>query len=188
MKATLPLPQYQSVYTESRDSVDGVLAPPSNDDFREAMSLFASGVTVVTAAGSDGPAGLTANAFSSVSMDPPLALVCIDKRSRSGLAVQAAGRFAVHVLGDDQAAAARAFARPGDEGFSLAGWRTAVCGTPLLDQFLTRLTCSTHAVHDGGDHLIVVGRIERIDLGAAGDAPLTYFRGRLGALSPAATN
>ena len=80
MKATLPLPQYESprhksVRRDRRDAVDdvsGVLAMPSADDFREAMGRFASGVTVVTAAGPDGPAGLTANAFSSLSMDPPL--------------------------------------------------------------------------------------------------------------------
>ena len=180
MKTTLPLPRY--------DSDHNAPFQPSPGDFREAMGRFATGVTVITAAGPGGPAGLTANAFSSVSMDPPLALVCIDKRSRSGLAVQAAGRFAVHVLGAGQEAAARAFARQGAEGFGVAEWRAADCGTPLLERFLSRFTCRTHAVHDGGDHLIVVGRVERIDLTDNNDAPLTCFRGRLGALSPAAAN
>ncbi len=153
------------------------------DRFRQAMGCFASGVTVVTAAvGDDEIAGLTANAFSSVSLDPPMVLVCVDRRARSQEIIRRAGRFAVHILTSDQEEVARRFARPGPEKFEGLGWSWDGQGMPRLDRYLARLSCRLSAVHAGGDHTIFLGAVAALDSDERPAAPLTYFQGRLGAL------
>lgn len=163
-------------------------AEPSIDGarFREVLGHFATGVTVITAADSSGRlAGFTANAFSSVSLDPPLILVCVDYRSGSIEVLRRAGRFAVHILAEDQEATARTFARKG--GDKLDGLRRAaeLGGVPVLESFLALLDCELVAEHAAGDHGIFIGRVTRCELNGEAAAPLTCFRGRLGAMSPA---
>jgi flavin reductase (DIM6/NTAB) family NADH-FMN oxidoreductase RutF len=154
--------------------------PPER--FRRAMGCFASGVTVVTAAAGGELAGLTANAFSSVSLDPPMVLVCVDRRARSQDIIRRAGCFAVHILTSDQEEIARQFARPGPEKFNGLAWSWDADGMPRLDRCLARLSCRLSAVHAGGDHTIFLGAVAALDSEEPPAAPLTYFQGRLGAL------
>jgi flavin reductase (DIM6/NTAB) family NADH-FMN oxidoreductase RutF len=156
------------------------VVPPER--FRRAMGCFASGVTVVTAAVGDEIAGLTANAFSSVSLDPPMVLVCVDRRARSQEIIRRAGQFAVHILTSDQEEVARRFARPGPEKFEGLGWAWDAEGMPRLDRYLARMSCRLSAVHAGGDHAIFLGEVAALDSDERPAAPLTYFQGRLGAL------
>lgn len=152
--------------------------------FREALGCFASGVTVVTAAAGEGRvAGLTANAFTAVSLDPPLVLVCVGEGSRSLAALRRAGAFAVHVLRADQAAEARAFARAGEGKLTGMAFDWSAEGQPRLGRYLVRLDCVLEAEYPGGDHAIVLGRVRDLALDRQAGDPLTYFRGRLGALA-----
>jgi len=154
-------------------------------DFREAMGCFASGVTVVTAGTEAGEvAGLTANAFTSVSLDPPLILVCIKLESHAIEVLRRAGRFAVHVLRSDQTEAARAFARPASDKLGAMALTWSRHDIPVMESCLVRLECTLAVEYDGGDHGIFLGRVLALDMAQSPQAPLTYFRGKLGALGP----
>ena len=143
---------------------------------RDAFGAFATGVTVVTAIGADGVrVGLTANSLTSVSLDPPLLLFC-PARSASALpALRASRRFAVNVLANDQAHVADRFARRGIDRFAEATWHD-LAGLPVLDGALASFACTLDAEHDGGDHVVVIGRVEAIRA-SGGHDPLLYFRG-----------
>lgn len=155
------------------------------EEFRRAMGSFASGVTVVTAAHDGELAGLTANAFSSVSLQPPMVLVCVGRDSQSERIIRAAGLFAVHILAADQEEVAERFARSsGTAKFGLSDWSPGPSGTPLMDRYLSRLLCRLSATHEGGDHLIFVGEVESLGIRPDLTVPLTYFQGRMGALRP----
>ncbi len=157
---------------------------PSVDDeaFRRALGHFASGVTVVTTGTGAGPvAGTTVNAFTAVSLAPPLILVCLDDRSRSCGVLREAGSFAVHILGADQKDTALAFARRGDDKFADICWRRNRRGTPILDGGLVVLECELVREYEGGDHSIFVGRVVHADIRTDGSGPLTYFCGQVGA-------
>ena len=164
--------------------LQGAGAPPVDGAaFRQALSLFATGVTVITAAGPDGRiAALTANAFTSVSLDPPLILACIGQRSGALATLRAAGRFAVHILAADQDETARVLARRGSDKLDAVRFRRGESGAPVLDGCLARLDCDLAREYDGGDHAILLGTVTRIDAGNDGAPPLTFFRGQLGAL------
>ena len=156
------------------------------DSYREAIGQFATGVAVVTCAGPDGPAGLTTNAVSSVSLDPLLLLVCFDEGSRTLTAVRDAGRFAVNLLRAGQEDLARVFAskRVPAEKFEAVTHRIEH-GVPVLDDALAWLACDVDALHRAGDHTIAVGAVTHVFSDPGGD-PLLFFRGTWGALSPAA--
>jgi flavin reductase (DIM6/NTAB) family NADH-FMN oxidoreductase RutF len=145
---------------------------------RDAFGCFATGVTVVTVFDAEGePLGLTANSFTSVSLDPPLLLFCIDRKSRRAPAVQAAPTFAVNVLHAGQEALSGRFARSrSDGGFSGVAWETWG-GAPALVDAMATFACSPYDVHDGGDHLVIIGRVERLRTEPAQD-PLIFFQGR----------
>lgn len=157
--------------------------PDNARSYREVLGRFATGVTVVTAAGPNGPMAITANSFSSVSLDPALVLWCPAKSSRRYDIFCAAERFAIHVLADDQLGVAKHFARSGDD-FAAADWHDGPDGLPMLNHFAARFTCSRHAVHDAGDHAIVVGRVEQADLGPS--KPLIFANGAYGDFTPQA--
>ena len=152
------------------------------DQFRGALSRWASGVTVVTAAGSLGPVGLTASAFSSLSLDPPLVLVCVGKDGASHDPVTAAEGFAVHLLSDAQEGLSSRFARAGEGKFSDLSWEVGPFGVPLLGGSLARLVCERDGVHDGGDHTILVGRVVEAEI--SGGRPLLYWMGGYRGLAP----
>jgi len=159
---------------------------PDAARFREVMGCFASGVAVVTAAGPDGPAGLTTNAVTSVSLDPPLILVCFDNASRTLPVVRDSGRYAVNVLRAGQEELARVFAskRVARAKFE-AVTHTVAHGVPVLDDALAWIACQVEALHPAGDHTIGIGRV--IELGAASDGePLAFFAGRYVGLTPQA--
>lgn len=153
----------------------------SDQDFRAAMGRFATGVTVVTTLDGQAPLGLTVNAFASLSLDPPLALIAIDRRSRLHIALPQAGFFAASILSAEQAELSRRFAgQTADRAdrFHGVSWRRAVTGAPVLDGALAWVDCRVEAVYPGGDHSIIVGRVLALE-SYAGE-PLLYFRGAYG--------
>ncbi len=143
---------------------------------RAAMSRFPTGVTVVTASGPAGPAGATANAVASLSLEPPLMLACLDLGSRTLVAVEHARLFGVNVLAAGQAALARRFSTkdPHPEKWDGIAWRERA-GTPKIEGVLIWLACELRDVHDGGDHVIATGRV--LDLEAGDAEPLIFHRG-----------
>ena len=158
---------------------------PATDDpraFRDALGRFATGVTVVTCATGSGPMGITANSFASVSLDPPLVLWSPAKMSSRYPFYVAAEHFAVHVMGAEQAAMATGFARSGD-AFDGLDWEEGAHRVPLLNGCLSRFECTTEAVHDAGDHSIVVARVTRVT--TRNGAPLIFAAGRYGGFAEA---
>jgi len=147
------------------------------DDFRHLLSHFATGVTIVTTRDSDGrPAGLTVSAFASLSLDPPLVLVCVDHKAQSYPALKDSWGFAVNVLATDHEPLSRRFASTRLDKFDGVAYRLSALGLPLLHDALVHLECVTVSRHVEGDHTIFVGRVEN---GAAGGGePLLYFRGK----------
>jgi flavin reductase (DIM6/NTAB) family NADH-FMN oxidoreductase RutF len=150
--------------------------------FRQALGHFASGVTVVTTEFEGTPYGLTVSAFSSLSLRPPLVLICIDKGVGTHDAIAQAGRFAVNVLSQDQEAVSRQFATRGPEKFAGMALTRGALRLPLLDGALARIECSLHATLDGGDHTIYVGLVEHAEINEG--PPLLYFRGGYRQLAP----
>lgn len=158
-----------------------VPGPETERDFRDALGRFATGVTLVTAAGPHGPVGFTANSFAALSLDPPLVLWSPARHSqRHGIFVRAE-HFAIHVLRAGQHGLMRLFQR-GGPGFDAVPHRLSPEGVPLLTEALARFECERHALFDGGDHTIVVGRVLRAE---AGDGvPLVFSAGRYGHFAP----
>jgi len=156
-------------------------------EFRNAMGHFATGVTVVTSVGADGePVGTTANAVSSLSLDPPLILVCFDRASATLEAIATHGAFAVNVLSAPQQHLSANFARRG----LAAAWdgvrhRRGPTGSPRLDGVLAALECTVEHRLDGGDHEIVVGRVHEVETSGADVAPLLFWRGSYASLDVA---
>lgn len=161
-------------------------SPPDLRAFRDALGCFATGVTIVTTRAPDGaPVGFTANSFSSVSLDPPLVLFSLHRQALSLAAFQAAPGFAINVLREDQGALSTRFASPAGDKWGDIAHRSGESGSPLLEEALARFDCVRHAVHEGGDHLIFVGRVLRFE--AREGRPLLFCRGRYGALGQTET-
>jgi len=155
-----------------------VLGP---DEFRQVLGRLPTGVTVVTTVDDLGqPTGLTASAVASVSLDPPLVLVCVSHGAQSYPALAASGKFAVNVLALGQELLSRRFATtaPGQEKFKDVGYRPGRLGLPLLEGALASLECAVVHAYPGGDHTIFVGRVEAGAPGGNGLEPLLYYRGR----------
>ncbi|MFN4185625.1 MAG: flavin reductase family protein [Hyphomonas sp.] len=145
---------------------------------RDALGCFATGVTIMTAKDGTGqPVGLTANSFTSVSLDPPLLLACIAKSSASSEVFQMAEHFAVNVLHIGQQPASVRFSRRDEDRFGATPWEQGLNETPVLTGSLATFECSRYAVHDGGDHIILIGQVERARFEPRRD-PLLYFRGK----------
>jgi flavin reductase (DIM6/NTAB) family NADH-FMN oxidoreductase RutF len=145
---------------------------------RDALGCFATGVTVVTCVSDDGiPAGLTVNSFTSVSLDPPLLLVCLAKQAASAAPLTAAQSFAINVLQTGQQPASIRFATRDEDRFGTTPWSRGEGGAPILEESLGVFECERYAVYDGGDHHILVGRVVKASFDASLD-PLLYFRGR----------
>jgi flavin reductase (DIM6/NTAB) family NADH-FMN oxidoreductase RutF len=151
----------------------------SASEFRHAMGHFATGVTVVTSVDEEGdPVGTTASAVSSLSLDPPLVLVCFDLGSLTLRAIRGHGAFAVNVLSAPQQQLSANFARRG----LAAAWdgvrhRPGPTGSPRLDGVLAVLECTVENSLPGGDHEIVVGRVHDVEVAYGEAAPLLYWRG-----------
>ena len=147
-------------------------------DYRSALGTFATGVTVITTMSDSGaPVGFTANSFSSVSLEPPLLLFCLDRGSYSFGHFSKTKTFAVNVLTDRQEDVSAHFARPSEDKWRHVGYDLCSVGCPVFADALAVFECVTHAVHDGGDHIIVVGEVVQFSHKADVD-PLLYYRGR----------
>ncbi|TCD06923.1 flavin reductase [Erythrobacteraceae bacterium CFH 75059] len=145
---------------------------------RDALGTFATGVTVVTATAPDGThVGLTANSFTSVSLDPPLLLVCPARSSSSAPILAEAEFFAVNVLHIGQQPVSTLFATRGADRFADTAIELWERGVPILPNSLASFECRRHAAHDAGDHFILVGEVERARYAPQRD-PLLYFRGK----------
>lgn len=145
-------------------------------DLRRAFGTFMTGVTVVTTRAADGTLrGFTANSFSSVSLDPPLLLVCLSKAAASSGAFSKAASFAVNILSDEQRAMSMNFASRRLDKFAGIDYRFSDGGNPLLPGAVAWFDCSTHEAVDAGDHLILIGRVNSYEYTDA--SPLGYLRG-----------
>lgn len=155
--------------------------PVDPKDFRRVLGSFASGVTVVAAEVEGAIHGMTASAFISVSMDPPLVLVSVSRKAHLHPLVARAGAFTVSFLGAHQAAVSNHFAGRPDPTLDLS-WRRTEPGAPVLADALATLDCTLEQAIDAGDHTLYVGRVRALD--AVDGDPLTYFRGRYGTHTP----
>ena len=152
---------------------------------RQAFGKFATGVTIVTAAGAQGRAvGVTANSFSSLSLDPPLLLWSIARSSSNYAVFRRAGHFAVHILDYAQLALSRRFSARGVNRFEGVPVESGPGGCPLLCDYHVRFECSVSERHEGGDHLIMVGRILNVEHRPG--SPLLFYGGRFAGLHDAA--
>ena len=158
---------------------------PRPDEFRVVMGHFATGISVVTTFDGESPAGITVNAFSSVSLEPALVMVALDRRRFITPMVRAAGRYAVNVLGADQQALSDCFAhapvRPGElgrEAFCGASWHAGPTGLPLIDGSIATLECTVVETFSAGDHDLFIGRVDSMEQLREHVAPLLYFRRR----------
>ena len=134
--------------------------PETARAFRDALGCFGTGVTVVTTQGDQGPLGMTANSFASLSLTPPLVLWAPAKSSRRFEGFAKAKHYAIHIMAEDQHDLAHHFAQAGD-GFDSFDWSHSADGVPILAGCLARFECHTAAVHDAGDHAIIVGHVDR---------------------------
>ena len=156
---------------------DGSVDAGSSRRFRDVLGRFCTGVTVVTSRSGERPVGMTCQSFTSVSLDPPLVLFCPAKTSRAWPQMHRAGFFCVNLLSHDQLALSDAFARKGADKFAGVSWRLSATGAPLLDGVLGWVDCTIHAVHEAGDHYVVIGRV--MDLGVEeAPHPLLFYKGQ----------
>lgn len=156
----------------------------TGDLFRQALGHWGTGVTIVATSGNEGkPYGLTVSSFTSVSLDPPLILVCLDNRISGLQAFRDSEMFSVSVLAEDQAHLSTLFAKKDSERPPEL-YFTGKTGVPLIRGSLVAIECKTHAMYPGGDHHILLGQVEAVEFGAARDGagPLLYFRGKYGKL------
>lgn len=159
--------------------------------FRHVMGHFVTGVTVVTALEGEQPAGITVNALSSVSLEPPLVMVALDRRRFITPIVRAAGRWAVSILGADQQALSDCFANapvsPGRDAFCGASWQPGATGLPILEGSIASLECTTVQTFSAGDHDLFIGRVDALGTGPGAPEPLLYFRRQYLRIERAAT-
>ena len=149
-------------------------------EFRRVLGQFPTGVTVVTAVTDDGPAGITIGSFTSVSLDPPLVMWCPSCDSPSWERMRSGASFCVNVLGDHQADVSNTFASTVEDKFSGIDTRVEATGAPVIEGSLAWIDCEYHAIHDGGDHDIVVGVVRAMGTDDTESGPLIFFRGGYG--------
>ena len=157
-------------------AIDGAL-------YRQVLGHFLTGVTVISAIDpdSDEPVGMAASSFTSVSMDPAFVLFCAATSSSTWPRIQAAGAYCVNVLASDQERVSRQFSSKGDK-YANVSWHVGASGSPVFDDALAWIDCKIHAIHEAGDHVIVVGAV--VGLGSSdAEGPLAYYRGGYGAFS-----
>ncbi len=153
--------------------------------FRDVMGRFATGVTIVTVQDGDKPHGMTVNSFTSVSLDPLLILVCLDKDATTTGILQNTGRFSVNILASEQRHIAQKFADSGNEKDRFAGidYKVSEEGTPILNNVLGYITCIVDNIVEGGDHYIFIGEVADIGVNDDDMRPLLYFRGNYNSLA-----
>ncbi len=178
--ALTPLPD--DAANAARLAIMNAIRTIPSDTFRRVMGHFVTGVTVVTAFDGDQPFGITVNALSSVSLDPALVMVALDRRRFLTPIVRASGRYAVNVLSEDQQALSDCFAgaavEPGREAFCGAAWHRGETGLPLVDGAIATLECTVVETFSAGDHDLYIGRVDALANAAADPMPLLYYRRR----------
>ncbi len=148
--------------------------------YRHILGHYPTGVCVVTARSVDGEtSGMVVGSFTSVSLNPPLVAFFPDRSSTSWPKIARVGRFCVNILTSTQGDLCRRFAAKGDDKFTAVSHRLSTGGSPVLDDVVAWIDCTVHAVHEAGDHLIVLGRVLEFDV-SLGDAPMLFFRGQYG--------
>jgi 3-hydroxy-9,10-secoandrosta-1,3,5(10)-triene-9,17-dione monooxygenase reductase component len=153
--------------------------PPDPATYRTVLGHFATGVTVITAIDGEEPVGMACNSFTSVSLEPALVLFCAAKSSTTWPRIQASGKWAANILGEDGEEVCRLFAQKGADRFAHISYTLGRTGSPILRESLAFVDCETEAEYDAGDHTIVVGRV--LELGYASEAkPLLFYRGGYG--------
>jgi len=162
-------------------AMEDMFEPGRSDDalkvLRNSFGRFATGVTIVTMRDTDSTLiGLTVNSFSSVSLDPPLVLWSIGERSRGFHAFQRASHFCISVLSAGQSELANTFSRPDGPKFDNVSCTEGLGGAAIIDGAIAAFECEREALHPGGDHVIVVGRIKRVRIGCG--EPLLFYQGR----------
>jgi 3-hydroxy-9,10-secoandrosta-1,3,5(10)-triene-9,17-dione monooxygenase reductase component len=158
------------------DNIDPAVDP---DQFRDVLGHLPTGVTVVTAHDPSGPVAMSANSVTSVSLDPPLILFCPAKSSSTWPHIRDSGRFCVNVFAAHHEEASRRFAARGVDRFAGVSWHSRPSG-PAIDDAVAWIECTIDAVHEAGDHLIVVGAVDRLDIREGAGEPLVFFRGQYG--------
>jgi 3-hydroxy-9,10-secoandrosta-1,3,5(10)-triene-9,17-dione monooxygenase reductase component len=160
-----------------------VPATVDSREFRRVFGHFCTGVTIVTTTDEEGPAGFACQAFAPLSLDPPLVLFCPQTGSETWRRIQRTAIFCVNVLAEGHHDLSRAFGTRAPNRFADVSWTPSPAGAPILDGALTWAECQVEAVHPGGDHAIVVGRV--LTLGECrGDGPLLFFKGRYRSTAP----
>jgi 3-hydroxy-9,10-secoandrosta-1,3,5(10)-triene-9,17-dione monooxygenase reductase component len=162
---------------ESADIADTAEAQAAARRFRDVMGRYCSGVTVVTSMSGGQPVGMTCQSFTSVSLDPPLVMFIPAKTSRAWPVMQRAGHFCVNFLAADQAEISDVMASKGADKFAGISWSPSKTGAPLLDGVIGYADCTVATVHEAGDHYIVVGRVQDMDINESKSDPLLYFEG-----------
>ena len=162
-----------------------------SETFRRVMGHFVTGVTVVSALDGERPFGITVNALSSVSLDPPLVMVALDRRRFLTPIVRAAGRYAVNILSEEQQALSDCFAgapvEPGRAAFCGARWHAGPTGLPLIDGSIATLECTVVETFSAGDHDLFIGRADTLENDRLHPMPLLYYRRRYLRIERAAT-
>lgn len=146
---------------------------------RSAFGCFATGITVVTTVDGEGALyGVTANSFTSLSLDPPLVLFCLDYKSTSFGAFKTGTHFAVNVLREDQEALSVRFAQSNPDKWNGMAYETWKTGCPIFSGCIANLECDIESVFEGGDHVIVVGNVQRVIYDQGSGRPLLFYKGR----------
>ncbi len=167
------------MFKDATMKIDG--DPITDQTLRKIRGLFAGSVTVVTTVHAGQLRGVTVSAFSAVSLNPPLVLICIANESESREWIAESGVFVVNILSDEQEFLAERFAARApivNARFDGVPYHTAITGSPILAESLAWYDCRVEATHDGGDHAIFIGRVEAVGLGVEGKLPLVYFANR----------
>ncbi len=144
------------------------------------LGHFASGIAVVTGADPDGPFGFSCQAFTSLSLDPPLVVLAPSRSSESWPRIETTKVFCVNILTEEQEALSRVFATKGSHKFNGVGWRPGTNGSPIIADVLAWVECQLESTHAGGDHLIAVGRVTAMSVGPPSGRPLIFYRGGYG--------
>ena len=155
--------------------------PIEKNELRQVMGHFATGVTIITTLTKTGQIqGLTANAFTSVSLEPPLLLISVDKKAESWPAFEESRVFTVNILADDQEGLSRKFAVSGGNKFEGVAYRIGANAAPILEGALAYIECTLYAAYDGGDHSIYLGEVQQAEIREG--KPLVFYRGGYRAL------
>lgn len=176
---TTSVTAYRHTIETSSDHFSSGMSTPSvsGTDFRRALSHLAAGTSIITMCDPDGnKLGLTATAVSSVSLDPPLVLACVNNHARTAIALQSYVPFVVHFLAASQELLARHFASPLPDKFADVPHTLTASGCPCIEGVLASIECVPYHLYPGGDHIIVVGRVVEVQVNGDDMLPLIYFR------------